>query len=835
MSTIAPAGSRNAPCPCGSGRRYKECHGTIAADAGADPLLNVRAQLKRGDVEAAAEECAKLLRESPADPIVLELAAACEIAKGRPLEAVRLLLRAVRALSQPTVTPTIAFRLWTALSSAFVDALSGQDALAANARRDAYRHWVRDRPTGARDQPIAVILVVPASATADTVMPTLQSIAAQTRRPAELVVVTLGPAPALAALRLRADLMPFDVRWVVSPTPSKAAALESGFAASRAPWLVAVEPPHGFAPDHLRALVGGVEAAGAQWGFTDCTLVAFGSVPPEQAAAQRVSLDATHTSLAKAESVGHAFIDQAFPAVGEGAVVVSRRLHAALGGFRPVPGHELWDFAVRATFEDEPVHITAAATYHHAVVAGDRMHGPVEREAAQLAIFRDFYARALSETPIGSNPHAPSLARWGSAFLRRMFQSGHVLMVDVDTLDRLFERIRAQAVATPPSMLTTGINLIGFAFGEFGLGENLRSLARACGTGGIPFVVIDIDTRLNTRQADRRMAPHLSADLRHTVSLMCVNPDMLGSARSLLERTRGAGGRSIGYWFWELETVPTSWTSAFDAVDEIWCATGFIAGALRRATTKPVYQIAPALEIVLRRPYRRAEFGLPEDRFLFLFTFDYNSFVARKNPEGVIAAFRSAFAPERDDVGLVVKSVNGVHRPDRVAAINARIGGDPRIHHLDRFVGRDESYGLMSVCDAYVSLHRAEGLGLGLVESMALAKPVIATGYSGNLEFMNDANSLLVAYRLVPIQPGEYVLEDPRFFWADPDVDDAARQMRRLVDDVALRERLAAAGPDAIRSRFGGERAAALIRARLDEFATGSASADLPNPLRGSP
>ena len=207
---------------------------------------------------------------------------------------------------------------------------------------------------------------------------------------------------------------------------------------------------------------------------------------------------------------------------------------------------------------------------------------------------------------------------------------------------------------------------------------------------------------------------------------------------------------------------------------------------------------------------------MPEHRFLFLFTFDYNSFVARKNPEAAIRAFRAAFPKGRDDVGLVVKSVNGVHRPDRVAAIAALIGDDPRVHHLDTFLDRDASYGLISVCDAYVSLHRAEGLGLGLAEAMALRKPTIATGYSGNLEFMDASNSLLVAHRLVKIAPGEYTVDDPRFFWADPDVDDAAQQMRRLADDAALRERLAAAGHATIGARFGAERSAALLRSRLD-------------------
>jgi glycosyltransferase involved in cell wall biosynthesis len=819
MTAIEAPASRNAPCPCGSGRRYKDCHGVLVPAVDDDPLAKARAHLKRGDLAAAEAACGALLRESPADPIVLELAAACEAAAGRPLEAVRLLLRAVRTLARSTATPTTAVGIWTALNSAFVGALSGQDAHAANARRHAYRKGLKHRPAGERDQGIAVVLLVPGDTTADAVMPTLQSIATQIRRPAELVVVTLGRAPALDALRARADLLPFDVRWVESPAPSKVAALEAGVAASREPWIVAVEPHHTFAPGHLQALVGGVEAAGAQWGFTDCTLVPVGAVDLQHMAAARTSLDATQTSLAKVESVGHAFIDQSFPAVGDGAVVFSRRLHAALGGFRPLPRHELWDFAVRATLEDEPVHIHEA-TYRHAVVAGELPQAQAEREAAQLAMFRDFYTRACADAPPGTNPYAPSLARWSFAFLRRVFQSGHVLMFDIDTLDRLFDRVRTHAIASPPPTLTPGINLIGFAFGEFGLGENLRGLARGCEAAGIPFVVNDIDTRLNTRQADRRMSSHLGADVRHTVSLMCVNPDMLGAARALLERTREAGGRRVGYWYWELETIPPVWASAFDSVDEIWCATDFIARALRSATPKRVVKVPPALEIAVRRRYRRAEFALPEHRFLFLFTFDYNSFVVRKNPGAVIAAFHSAFPQGRDDVGLIVKSVNGVHRPDRVASINRLIGDDARIHHLDMFLGRDESYGLISVSDAYVSLHRSEGLGLGLAEAMALRKPAIATRYSGNLEFMDEDNSLLVAHRLVPVAPGEYLFDDPRFFWADPDVDDAARQMRRLVDDAALRERLAAGGPDAIRARFGSERAAALMRARLDELGT---------------
>jgi glycosyltransferase involved in cell wall biosynthesis len=168
---------------------------------------------------------------------------------------------------------------------------------------------------------------------------------------------------------------------------------------------------------------------------------------------------------------------------------------------------------------------------------------------------------------------------------------------------------------------------------------------------------------------------------------------------------------------------------------------------MRRATDKPVVKISTPIDVKLSRVYTRSEFGLPDDRFLFLFSFDFNSFAARKNPEATIRAFQRAFAPSRRDVGLVIKSINGRNKPEGMRTMRDLIGSDDRIAIVDEFFSRDEVSGLQSVVDAYVSLHRAEGLGLGLAESMYLGKPVIGTRYSGNLEFMDDANSCLVDLR----------------------------------------------------------------------------------------
>jgi len=126
-------------------------------------------------------------------------------------------------------------------------------------------------------------------------------------------------------------------------------------------------------------------------------------------------------------------------------------------------------------------------------------------------------------------------------------------------------------------------------------------------------------------------------------------------------------------------------------------------------------------------------------------------------------------------------------------------------------------WGLQSVCDAYVSLHRSEGLGLGLAECMMQGKPAIATRWSGNLDFMTSDNSALVDYALVPVGEGEYPMSNPGDLWAEPDVEHAARLMRRMVDDRAWREGLAVRGRHDVRETLSPARTAERIRARLVE------------------
>jgi len=558
---------------------------------------------------------------------------------------------------------------------------------------------------------------------------------------------------------------------------------------------------------------------GVAWGFSDVAFTDINGFPviPERDWQVRAWSERLR-AVAEADTIGYTLIHQDFVAVDAGNLFFRRTLFDDVGGFRPLDGVWAWDFGLRAVLRDEPVFVPSPEYVRVVTVpVGSAPPRRPEEEAAQIAMFADFYAVACGDTAV-PNSFAPCMASWRAHFLKTVFHTGHVLALPLAELERLGKIIIERSTAVDAIALQPGLDLIGFAFGEFGLGENLRAFARACVQGDIPFGIKDVDMRLKTRQADRTMAAHIADALRHRCSVFCLNPDMMRPVRNLVVTGADEGRYCIGYWFWELEQIPRQWDYAIADVDEIWVATEFIAAAMRAATTKPVVKIPTPIDVVLARPYARAEFGLPDDRFLFLFSFDFNSFSARKNPEGTITAFKRAFAPGRRDVGLVIKSINGLNKPEKMREMRALIGDDDRIVITDGFLSRDQVSGLHAVVDAYVSLHRAEGLGLGLAESMYLGKPVIGTRYSGNLEFMDENNSCLVDCTLVPVKKGEYLYDDERFRWADPDVDHAARHMRRLVDDEAYRKRIAAQGRRDIRTRFTHASAAALMRKRLREL-----------------
>lgn len=348
---------------------------------------------------------------------------------------------------------------------------------------------------------------------------------------------------------------------------------------------------------------------------------------------------------------------------------------------------------------------------------------------------------------------------------------------------------RVRAGAGAPAAVAP-VTLIGDPFGASGRAEHIRAVWRALTASGLCPAILDLwghphppDDSLAAFAAPLVAAPVPGLRIFH------LNGEEVEMGLERLEaRAPGSLGEGYNIVFpaWELPRYPAGWARQLERFDEIWTASGFAEAAIRPAVSKPVLRLPNACEPHVTQPLDRAHFGLPEDRFLILFFFDLWSYIGRKNPGAVVRAFRDALAA-RPAAGLhlVLKLNHSDHDPEgrrRVLQEVAALGG--RATLIDATLSNNEAKNLVRCCDCFLSLHRSEGFGRGPAEAMFFGKPVVATGWSGNMEYMTPRVSFPVAYRLVPVRAGEYPAHEGQV-WAEPDVDHAVRCLLRIVDDRA--------------------------------------------------
>ena len=345
-----------------------------------------------------------------------------------------------------------------------------------------------------------------------------------------------------------------------------------------------------------------------------------------------------------------------------------------------------------------------------------------------------------------------------------------------------------------------GVNIIGYLRSEAGVGQSGRLCAASATAAGLNTSLVDFSPFSPSRAKDFTFKRMLSKKHPHPFNIFHVNADQMPIAHNYLGEAFFAGHYNIGYWHWELPAFPKEWLDNYNYVDEVWVPTQFVFDALNATARKPVVRIPHGIAFTPSPTASRRQFGLPEDRFLFLMMYDMFSRQARKNPESVIRAFAKAFR-DSAPVGLVIKVMNADKHRREYAALRQMLAEIPHAIVLDKTLSRQEVYDLESVCDSFVSLHRSEGFGLGLAESMYLGKPVIGTNWSGNVDFMDAANSCPVDYELVEIAEDHGPYKHGQV-WAEPDVDHAAWYMRKLVEDRAFRQRIASAGQATIRRDF---------------------------------
>ncbi len=355
-----------------------------------------------------------------------------------------------------------------------------------------------------------------------------------------------------------------------------------------------------------------------------------------------------------------------------------------------------------------------------------------------------------------------------------------------------------------------GVNVAGYFQAELGVGQIGRLLVDAVRETGLPY-----STWRSTRTVSRQLAgfDDSSEQALYPVTIASINADQLGiwdqDGGRLLRDER----YTIGVWAWEVEEFPDRFCAAFDLVDEVWAISSFCRTAIAAKTDKPVhvipYQIA---EPVVTEPLDRSAYGIGDGPY-FLFAFDHQSGFERKNPLAAVKAFAQAFEPG-EGPQLVIKTINGDRwLPDR-ERLRFASANRPDIVLIEDYLPPTALTALMADATAYVSLHRAEGYGLTLAEALALGKPVVATRYSGNLDFMNDDISLLVAYELVPIGDGSPPYP-AHAQWAEPDIGAAASHLRWIIDNPVQAAELGTRARAQVLRSAGVTRAAEFVAGRV--------------------
>ncbi|MSU45636.1 MAG: glycosyltransferase family 1 protein [Lacunisphaera sp.] len=365
--------------------------------------------------------------------------------------------------------------------------------------------------------------------------------------------------------------------------------------------------------------------------------------------------------------------------------------------------------------------------------------------------------------------------------------------------------------------LQLGLNVSGYFRADLGIGESARCMARAAEAASLPLALVNFKLPCKNPQSDETFTARLQPENPYPVNVFHVDPPGMRD----IDHHHGAGFRrgkyNIGYWAWELPDFPDAWIHFTDYCHEVWAPSRFAAEAIAQKVPVPVLAMPHAISFARPSGDFRRKFGLPADKFLFLFLYDLNSYSERKNPGAVLEAFRRSGLAGRG-AALVIKVHNVTSNPADFERLRETTAALPDATLITQTFTRQEIYELESACDCFVSLHRSEGFGLAVAESMYLGKPVISTDWSGTAEYVHAGNGCPVRCCLVTLERnhGPYAKGQT---WAAPDIDHAASWMQQLVSDPALGGKLGAAARATIEENFSPAVIGVRYRRRLEAIA----------------
>lgn len=361
-----------------------------------------------------------------------------------------------------------------------------------------------------------------------------------------------------------------------------------------------------------------------------------------------------------------------------------------------------------------------------------------------------------------------------------------------------------------------GVNLIGPLKSATGLGQSFRLLEAVWQEMDIPYAIYPFEGNTDNFEADEEYRNRIVDELKYSINIWHVNPAEFYETYQRFGRNGFDGHYNIAFWLWEVEDFPKEWTMAINLLDEIWTPAEFISRTIRKITDKPVYTVPYAVTAEADSvKYDRKYFGLPEDKFLYLMMYDTFSIKERKNPEGVVKAFKEAFSEKREDVGLVMK-VNSADE-EEWNYINELIKPYNNVYFVDRNLSKIEVNSLVADVDVFVSLHRAEGFGLVMAEAMLNHTTCISTNWSANTEFMNEEVACMVDYEMITLD--KFIPPYKKGYkWAEPGVHQAAEYMKKLADDKDSCKTMSESAYSYVKDKLSKEKAIRIMKDRIGQI-----------------
>lgn len=364
-----------------------------------------------------------------------------------------------------------------------------------------------------------------------------------------------------------------------------------------------------------------------------------------------------------------------------------------------------------------------------------------------------------------------------------------------------------------------GVNIYGYINGEFGLGEAVRLLISALEDASIPYDLLNFDILTNHQHNDYSYTD-FKTEGTYAINLVLLGP---AEAKKIItypkfNESNFKNKYNIFYLNWESEYFPDEYIKNLSFYNEIWFPSSYCEKIISKYITLPTKIIPYPTEINLT-PLNEIEYNhfFDINKFNFLFLFDYNSTLERKNTLNLIRSFKKAFKAEDLRVTLTIKTSRSTRFKNEKNQLIREIGPYQNIVLVENIYEKNTLHHIIKNCDCYISLHRAEGYGLTMAEAMYFGKPVIATGYSGNLEFMTKENSFLVDYEMCKVD-SKLLNYDKNTVWSNPSIDHASNLMKYVFEHQESANEIGKKAQLSILKSYSKQKIGSTIHARISEI-----------------